>query len=175
MYQLPDPQHTRPAGQPTDADRETIRRLFAALDELGAERPTAVRIEDPAIPTYQDGPRVGTTPPVPQPDSRIVPAWALGIAVASIGVGAGVTGLGCGAWLVFKGLSMVSVPSLQTFVWVIVAPFAGAAMLFTAAGGAFSKFKKAATPEVHHHNGPEYHETTVDQRRAVWQKNITKH
>src|ERR1044072_6118336 len=72
-----------------------------------AYQPTAVRIDDPAIPSYKDGPRAGDTPPLPQPDSRIVPQWALGIAVASIGVGAGSIGLGCAAWLACKGLSSV--------------------------------------------------------------------
>ncbi|MFI7501845.1 hypothetical protein ACIBVL_25850 [Streptomyces sp. NPDC049687] len=47
-------------------------------------------------------PAFGTAPPVKQDDKRIVPAWAAGIAVASIGVGAGVTGIGCGAWLVLS-------------------------------------------------------------------------
>jgi hypothetical protein len=163
---VPDP--TIPLSEEAAKD-EAARLIYDAY------RPTAVRIEDPNIPSYEDGPRVGTTPAVPQPDSRIAPQWAVGIAVASIGVGAGATGLGCATWLVFKGLSLVSVPSLQTFVWVIVAPFAGAAMLFTAVGGAVSKFKKAALPDVHHHNGPEYHETHVDQRKSVWSKTVNNH
>lgn len=158
--------------EPTIPLSEEAAKDEAARLIYDAYKPTKVRVEDPAIPSFQDGPRIGTTPPVAQPDSRIAPQWAVGIAVASIGVGAGVTGLGCGAWLVFKGLSMVSVPSLQTFVWVIVAPFAGAAMLFTAAGGAISKFKKAALPDVHHHNGPEYHEHTTTSSKSIW--NTTK-
>lgn len=142
-----------------------------------AYQPTAVRIEDPAIPSYKDGPRVGSTPPVPQPDSRIVPAWALGVAVASIGVGAGTTGLGCAVWLACKGLSSV-IHSLSTVtlagVLTVAIPFAGATMLATAIGGAISKLKQAATPEIHHHNGPEYHEhnTTTTHTRAVWAKTI---
>ena len=162
--------------EPTIPLSEEAAKDEAARLIYDAYKPTAVRIEDPAIPSFQDGPRVGTTPPVPQPDSRIVPAWALGLAVGSIGVGAGVTGLGCGFWLACKGLSMVSLPSLQTFVWIIVAPFAGAAMLATAIGGAISKAKKAALPDIHHHNGPEYHETsitnTTTNTKTIW--NTTK-
>ena len=163
---MPDP--TIPLSEEAAKD-EAARLIYDAY------KPTALRIEDPDIPSWKDGPRVGTAPPVLQPDSRIAPQWAVGIAVASLGVGAGATGLGCAAWLAFKGLSLVSVPSLQTFVWVIVAPFAGAAMLITAAGGAISKFKKAALPDVHHHNGPEYHETRVDNRKSVWSKTVNKH
>jgi hypothetical protein len=141
-----------------------------------AYQPTAVRIDDPTIPSYKDGPRVGTTAPVPQPDARIVPQWALGLAVASVGVGAGSTGLGCAAWLFFRGLSMVSVPSLERFAWIVIAPFAGAAMLFTAIGGLVSKAKRATVPEEHHHHytGPVQQEHHTDQRRAVWQKDVIK-
>ncbi|WP_254707343.1 hypothetical protein, partial [Streptomyces lunaelactis] len=63
--------------------------------------PTSFRDDSPV-------PRFGTTPPVHQDDRRIVPAWAAGIAVASIGVGAGVTGIGCGTWLVLQGLASVT-------------------------------------------------------------------
>ena len=164
--------------EPTIPLSEEAAKDEAARLIYDAYKPTAVRLEDPKIPSWQDGPRVGATPPVPQPDSRIVPAWALGIAVGSIGVGAGSIGLGCAVWLACKGLSSV-IHSLSTVtlagVLTVAIPFAGLATLATAIGGAISKAKKAATPEVHHHNGPEFHETRVDQRRAVWQKNITKH
>lgn len=117
---------------------------------------------------------IGNTPPVPQPDMRVAPQWAVGVAVASIGVGAGSTGLGCAAWLLFKGLSMVSVPGLERFAWIIIAPFAGAAMLATAVGGLISKARKAAAPEIHNHNGPEYHEHQTTSTRAVWAKTVNK-
>jgi hypothetical protein len=142
-----------------------------------AYQPTKVVIDDPNIPSYKDGPRAGDTPPVPQPDSRIVPQWALGIAVASIGVGAGSVALGCAAWLACKGLSSV-IHSLSSVtlagVLTVAIPFAGAAMLATAIGGAISKAKKAVVPDVHHHHGPEHHEHHTDQRRAVWQKDVVK-
>lgn len=64
----PQPTAT-PAGHaaPTDADRAQAARWLAALDELAEAKPTAVRVDDPAIPSHQDGPRIGTTPPVQQP------------------------------------------------------------------------------------------------------------
>ena len=144
-----------------------------------AYQPTAVRIDNPDIPSYKDGPRVGNTPPVAQPDSRLVPAWALGVAVGSIGVGAGSIGLGCAVWLACKGLSSV-IHSLSSVtlagVLTVAIPFAGATMLATAIGGAISKAKQAVVPEIHQHNGPEYHEhtTTTTHTRAVWSKTINR-
>lgn len=158
-------------------DRAADQMLASLNDAIAREKqtPTSVRVDDPAIPSHKDGPRIGTTPPVAQPDSRIAPQWAVGLAVASIGVGAGSTGLGCAAWLFFKGLSMVSVPGLERFAWIIIAPFAGLAMAATAIGGLVSKAKKASMPEIHNHThtGPEYHKHHTDQRKSVWQKNIT--
>ncbi|MET8080031.1 hypothetical protein [Streptomyces sp. NPDC005303] len=180
MTVLPEPPATT-AGQATrDATiDQAADQMLAALNaavQREKQPPTRVRVDDDSIPSYEDGPRAGDTPPVTQPDSRIVPQWATGLAVASIGVGAGATGLGCAAWLFFKGLSMVSVPGLERFAWIIIAPFAGAAMLATAIGGLISKAKKAAMPEVHNHNysGPVRQDTRIDQRRAVWQKDVDK-
>jgi len=179
MLDLPEPKPTATAaGQatPTATDRDTIRRLVAAIDEI--EQPTSVRVDDPAVPSWHEGPRIGATPPVAQPDSRIVPAWALGIAVGSIGVGAGSIGLGCAVWLACKGLSSV-IHSLSTVtlagVLTVAIPFAGLAMIVTAVGGAISKAKRAVVPDVHHHTGPEYHEHHTTNTRAVWVKNINQH
>lgn len=178
MLDLPEPTPTAPAaGQatPTAIDRDTIRRLMAAVDEIGTGKPTAVRVDDPSIPSFQDGPRIGTAPHVPQPDSRMVPAWALGLAVGSIGVGAGSIGLGCAVWLACKGLSSV-IHSLSTVtlagVLTVAIPFAGLAMVVTAVGGAISKAGRAVVPDVHHHNGTEYHEHRTTNTRAIWNKNI---
>lgn len=182
MTVLPEPKPTAPqAGQatPTAADRAQAARLLAALDELGTQTPTSVRVDDPNIPSWKDGPRAGDTPPAPQPDSRIVPAWALGIAVGSIGVGAGSIGLGCAAWLVCEGLSSV-VHSLSSVtllgVLTVAAPFAGGAMLITAIAGAISKAKKAAMPEIHNHThaGPEYHQHRTTNTKAIYSKTINK-
>ncbi|GHE56388.1 hypothetical protein GCM10018785_27110 [Streptomyces longispororuber] len=100
--------------------------------------PTSFRDDSP-LPAY------GDTPPVPQNDKRIVPAWAAGIAVASIGVGAGITGIGCGAWLVLKGLASVTLNG----VLMVTLPFAGVAMVATAIGGAINKARSAVTTHVY--------------------------
>ncbi|MFC5174987.1 hypothetical protein [Streptomyces mutomycini] len=90
-------------------------------------------------------PVIGDTPPVPQPDSRIVPQWAAGVAVASIGVGAGVTGLGCGAWLVLQGLASVTLLGVLT----VTLPLAGLAAVITAAGSAVARARSATTTNIY--------------------------
>ena len=123
------------------------RKRDLALEDL-AGGAFGQGVDDPEIPSWEDGPRVGTTAPVPQPDSRFAPRWAVGLAVASIGVGAGATGLGCAAWLFFKGLSMVSVPGLERFAWIVIVSFGGLATAAAAIGGLISKAKQAAPPVI---------------------------
>jgi hypothetical protein len=170
MTVLPEPTPTAPAaGQATNPLTDAV--MQAAVRDLLHQ----TSYNNPDLPSHKDGSRIGDTPPVAQPDSRIVPAWALGIAVGSIGVGAGSIGLGCAVWLACKGLSSV-IHSLSTVtlagVLTVAIPFAGLAMVATAIGGAISKAKRAVVPDVHNHNGPEYHEhrTTNTQTRGVWAK-----
>ncbi|MEW2068313.1 hypothetical protein [Streptomyces sp. NPDC007346] len=111
--------------------------------------PTSFR--DPTPP-----PAYGDTPPVHQDDKRIVPAWAAGIAVASIGVGAGITGIGCGAWLVLQGLASVTLYG----VLMVTLPFAGLAMVATAIGGAVSKARQSVSKTVY--EGPVVQNTQIN-------------
>jgi hypothetical protein len=111
--------------------------------------PTSFR-DDTELPAY------GDTPPVHQDDKRIVPAWAAGIAVASIGVGAGITGIGCGAWLVLQGLASVTLYS----VLMVTLPFAGIAMVATAIGGAFSRARRPVSTTVY--EGPVTQNTQIN-------------
>ncbi|NUO40575.1 MAG: hypothetical protein HOV82_00915 [Streptomyces sp.] len=105
----------------------------------------------PIVTSYRDpvpaplAPTIGSAPPIPQPDSRIVPQWAAGVAVASIGVGTGAVGLGCAAWLFLQALASVTL----TGVLAVTAPFAGLAMAATAIGGAISKAKRSSTTNVY--------------------------
>ncbi|MFF7315060.1 hypothetical protein [Streptomyces sp. NPDC008137] len=130
----------------TDPQHLTDSEASAEARRLISE---AYRPEAPAAPvSFRDPtpvPAIGTTPPVPQPDSRIAPQWAVGVAVASLGVGAGVTGLGCGAWLVLQGLSSVTLLGVLA----IAAPFVGIAMVVTAVGAAVSKARRSSTTNVY--------------------------
>ncbi|MFI0141567.1 hypothetical protein [Streptomyces luteogriseus] len=93
-----------------------------------------------------------STAPVRQPDHRIVPAWALGVAVASIGVGAGITGLGCGVWLACQGFAAVSLMS----VLFVTLPIAALAAVVVAVSSAIRAAKAAHTEHHHHYKGDVY-------------------
>ncbi|MFJ1709202.1 hypothetical protein [Kitasatospora sp. NPDC088346] len=95
-----------------------------------------------AVTSYRDLaplPPVGPTPPAVLPDTRTVPAWAIGTAVASVGVGLGVTGIGAGAWLVMDGMASVTVAGICA----VLAPFVGLALVALAAGTAYAKANKS--------------------------------
>ncbi|GAA2267940.1 hypothetical protein GCM10010145_48030 [Streptomyces ruber] len=97
-------QPTHPGLPESEAAAEAERLIKAwAQQTAPREVPTSFRDDSP-LPAY------GTTPPVPQEDRRIVSAWAAGVAVASLGVGAGDPGIGRGAWLVLHGLAERDVP-----------------------------------------------------------------
>ncbi|MFJ4007736.1 hypothetical protein ACIPWL_30390 [Streptomyces sp. NPDC090023] len=144
-----DPLNTTQSGLPESEAAAEARRL---LDEWAGKpvrhHPTSFR-DDTDLPAF------GSTSPVRQEDRRIVPAWAVGIAVASIGVGAGITGIGCGAWLVLQGLTSVTLNG----VLMVTLPFAGLAMAATAIGGAISKARAAVTKNVF--EGPVTHHTEI--------------
>lgn len=127
---------TRPLSD-SEAKAEA-ERIIAEAMRPERHFPTSFR-DDTPLPAY------GDTPPEKQDDKRIVPAWAAGIAVASIGVGAGITGIGCGAWLVLQGLSSVTLLGVLA----IAAPFVGIATVATAIGAAISKAKRSSTTNVY--------------------------
>ncbi|MEU3256125.1 hypothetical protein [Streptomyces sp. NPDC006997] len=128
-----DPKHL------TDSEASAeAARLIAEAYRPAPVVPTSYRDDSPV-------PAFGPTPPVHQEDHRIVPAWAAGIAVASIGVGAGVTGIGCGAWLVLQGLASVTLSG----VLMVTLPFAGLAAAATAIGSAFARVRRASTTNVY--------------------------
>ncbi|MGW5353410.1 hypothetical protein ACWERV_23225 [Streptomyces sp. NPDC004031] len=144
-------------------DPTTSRPLSDAEAKAEAERIIAAAYQpQPSVPTfYRDDsplPQYGTTPPVPQEDRRIVPGWAAGIAVASIGAGAGITGVGCGAWLVLQGLASVTLYG----VLLVTLPFAGAAMVATAIRGAINQARSAVTKNVTVYEGPVTQNTEIN-------------
>ncbi|GGP90132.1 hypothetical protein [Streptomyces melanogenes] len=148
-----------PTGRPM-SDSEAAaeaKRIFDANfrhEQPVRQFPTSFRDDSP-VPAY------GDTPPVKQDDKRIVPAWAAGIAVASIGVGAGSVGLGCCAWLVLKGLASVTL----TGVLMVTLPLAGAAMLATAIGGAISRARSAVATTIY--EAPVTHHTQITNNSST--------
>ncbi|TXS34746.1 hypothetical protein EAO72_40830 [Streptomyces sp. or43] len=80
-------------GQPDPVMKQALQ-IAAAVDEAYMEKRTAVRIQDPDVPSWEEGARIGTAPPVPQPGQPPMSQWAVdasgvmkAIAVASLPVG----------------------------------------------------------------------------------------
>ncbi|WP_181804194.1 hypothetical protein [Streptomyces shenzhenensis] len=119
------------------------RRIIADAYRPAPDTPTAYRDDSP-LPAY------GDTPPVLQPNRRIVPAWAAGTAVAGIGVGAAFVGIGCGVWLACQGFAAVSLTS----VLFVTLPIAAVAGVFAAIGTALRSLKGVHTENHHHYAGP---------------------
>ncbi|WP_055693017.1 hypothetical protein [Streptomyces prasinopilosus] len=118
------------------ADDQARQLIDAVNDAMKA--PTAYRDDTPV-------PAVGDAPPVAQPETRRVPTWATGIAVASIGIGAGAVGIGCAVWLAAKGLAAITL----TGVLAALSPFVGLAVLALAIGAAIARAGRASTTNVY--------------------------
>ncbi|MEU8029829.1 hypothetical protein AB0C13_14535 [Streptomyces sp. NPDC049099] len=151
------PDHDQPpAWQPRMTDVEATaeaRRIIADAYRPVPQMPTSYRDETP-LPPY------GSTPPVPQPDCRIVPAWAAGMAVAGIGTGAAFVGVGCGIWLACKGFAAVTL----TGVLFVTLPTAAVAAVAAAIGSAVRAIKTTRSETHHHYAGPvrlEHHTITA--------------
>ncbi|MFF4573664.1 hypothetical protein [Streptomyces sp. NPDC001410] len=127
------------ATEATAEARRIIENAYRPVPQI----PTAYRDPTP-LPAY------GSTPPVPQPDRRIVPAWAAGTAVAGIGVGATCVGVGCGIWLACQGFAAVTL----TGVLFVTAPIAALAAVATAIGSAVRSVKATRSETHHHYSGP---------------------
>ncbi|GGZ19665.1 hypothetical protein [Streptomyces nitrosporeus] len=144
-----NPANSRPLSESEAAAeaRRIIEGLWSSVPEA-----TSTSYVDPTPP-----PAYGTTPPVPQPDHRLVPAWAAGVAVASIGIGAGITGLGCGVWLVCQGFAAVTLTS----VLFVTLPIAALAAVVVAIGSAVQSVKATNTTTHHHYSGTVLQETNT--------------
>jgi hypothetical protein len=124
------------------------RRIIESLWETEPMTTVTSYVDRTPSPAY------GTTPPVPQPDSRIVPQWAAGVAVASIGVGAGITGGGCGVWLVCQGFAAVTLTS----VLFVTLPIAAVAAAVVAVGSVVRSVRAANVTTHNHYSAPVHQE-----------------
>lgn len=164
-YQQPT---ATPAGQPTIDDN--ARKFLADLESVyAAERtqhPTAIRIEDPAIPSWQDGARIGTTPPVTdQPGTRRPPmsqkAVDLNTTILTSSVFTAV--LGGAATAVLWGSGHADPTVIRWVCGCAVAFPAAVAIAFKSLMKSAKEVVQAAPPEIHqHYNGNVYQ----DQRRT---------
>ncbi|MFR9794638.1 hypothetical protein ACL02U_01810 [Streptomyces sp. MS06] len=145
----PDPLNPYARMSDEQANAEA-RRIIADAYQPVTQTPTRYRDTHP-VPDH------GTTPPVPQPDHRIVPAWAAGTAVAGIGTGAACVGIGCGIWLACQGFAAVTLTS----VLFATLPIAAVAAVAAAIGSALKSLKATRTETHHHYTGPVRQETNT--------------
>ncbi|MDB1089436.1 hypothetical protein PJ985_17895 [Streptomyces sp. ACA25] len=148
----PAPPHSLSPAEAAEEARRLIADAYRPAD--GVPAATSWRDHTP-FPTH------GTTPPVPQPDSRLVPPVAAGIAVCSIAVGAGAVGVGCGAWLLLQGLSAITLAGVLA----VFAPFAGIAIVAAAVGTAVSKARAGTSTTTHVYEGHVTQHTRVETRQ----------
>ncbi len=141
--------HRRPLSE-SEAEAEARRIIEGLWKSEPIAAATSFRDTTPTPP-------YGTTPPVHQDDHRIVPAWAAGVAVVSIGVGAGITGIGCGVWLACQGFAAVTLTS----VLFVTLPIAAVATVVVAVGSAIKGVKATNSQTHHHYSGPVHQENTT--------------
>jgi hypothetical protein len=164
VNRLPDQQPTAPqAGQPLPPTtaRRRAAQIAAAVDDIYTSQSTAVRVPDTAIPSWKDGPRIGTTPPVTdQPGARRPPmsqrAVDLNTTILSTSVVIAVTGGSTAAVLAASSLANSTV-----IAWicgaVIAVPVALAlpVLALKALMKSAKEVVQAAPPEIHqHYSGP---------------------
>jgi hypothetical protein len=168
MFDLPEPTPTATAaGQATQADRDNIRRLFAALDEI--EQPTAVCVVDESIPSFKDGPRVGTAAPVPQPGIPPMSARTTEITRAVMYCSMATVPPG----LIAVAVMVASEHANPTVIGMICAAPAAIAVPILALARLIRRAGEAAPAEIHQtYTGNVHQETRVTHTRAVWSKNI---
>jgi hypothetical protein len=152
--------------QPEPTDRAEVQKLARAVEEaLAGEMPTSVRIERPDVPSWQDGPRIGTTPPVAQPGIPPMGQQATDIGRAALYCSLATVPPG----LIAIGIMVASQHADPTVIGMICAAPAALAVPILA----IARLIRGAQPEpdIHHHyNG------NVDQRhvhtttRGVWAK-----
>lgn len=163
MTVLPEPPAAPAAGQatPTEADRERIRRLVAAVDEIGT--PTRYRDDTPI-------PKTGTAPPVEQPGR---PGMSKGATDASVMmIAGGFLSLCLGAAV--SGVLYFSQGANET---VVITLCAAPPAAFIALGALVKKFKQAAPDEIHnHYTGPVHQDQRNVQNKNVgaWIKNTNQ-
>lgn len=118
------------------AQEATAADLIEAALKIPAIRPEPQTFYKDPTP-----PRPTGAQPVKQDDRRIVPQWAVGVAVAGAGIGLMSIGVGLGAKLFFESVTTEGVVVVGL---IVAAPL----LLISAAGAALSKLKKATPPDV---------------------------
>lgn len=163
--QLPEYQQPTRSGQPIpdqtiDPIKEQARQVADAVDEVYGQPATSVRVDDPEIPSWKDGSRIGDTPPVAQPGRTPMSQKATDVSVLMLAAG-GTSFLVCGG----AALVMWASESADPVVCGIV--FGAPTALVLAIGRLVGRVKatvEAAPAPVHNHFNGNVHQ---DQRRTT--------
>jgi hypothetical protein len=167
VTRLPD--HTKPtapqAGQPTPDTLHRAAQIAAAVDAV-YEQPTQVRVDDDSIPSYKDGPRIGTTPPVDQPGRPSMSRTATNISGVLIASSAPIFALGAAATGVLWSSGQADPTVIGWICAGVVALPVALTVPVLAVKGLMKSAKEtvqAAPPVIHqHYNG----NITQDQRQV---------
>lgn len=159
MSPLPGQRPTVTAGQP-DLNYQAHQLLVAVEDALQA--PTSYRSTDSAVPSWADGPQIGTAPAVPQPGVPPMSQRSTDI---------GRTALYCGVATVPPGLIAIGVMLASTnanttvigCICVVPAALAVPILAVTRLLRGAKEVVAAAPAEVHHHYSGPVHQ---DQRNV---------
>ncbi|MEV8523159.1 hypothetical protein AB0451_03225 [Streptomyces sp. NPDC052000] len=154
--------------KPEPTDRAEVRKLVAAVEAALAEgRPTSYRSDDPMVPSWADGPRIGTAPAVPQPGvppmsqrSTDIGRTALYCGVATVPPG-----------LIAIGLLLASGQADPVVVgWICAAP-AALAVPILAVARLLRGAKDLPPAEIHnHYSGPVDQRNVHSRTSGVWAK-----
>ncbi|SOD80113.1 hypothetical protein SAMN06272781_6874 [Streptomyces sp. 1222.2] len=154
--------------QPEPTDRAEVHKLANAVEEALAEAlPTRIRIDNPNVPSWQDGARIGTAPPVAQPGIPPMSARTTETARAV---------MFCSLATVPPGLIAVAVlvaseNANPTVIGMICAVPAALAVPILALARLIRGAGEAAPAEIHnHYSGPVDQRTTHSSTRGVWAK-----
>ena len=175
---------TNPLQPPTataldDQRIDRIANAFSkALDAATAEQPTAVRVNDPSIPSYKDGTRIGDTPPVPQPGRPAMSTTASDISGVMIASGVPIFALGAAATGVLWGSGHADPTVIAWICASVVALPAVIAVPVLAVKGLMKSAKEvvqAAPPVIHqHYSGPVHQRNIESNSRGIWVKNTNE-
>jgi hypothetical protein len=163
--------------QPEPTDRAEVTKLAAAVEEALAEAmPTRVRDDDPEVPSWADGSRIGTTLPVTQPGRAPMSSGAVDYCARILSTGVAAS-LFSGSIALIMAASQAADPVVCGIVF--GAPI-GLAVPIAAVSSLLGKAKQvveATPPEIHnHYNGPVHQDQRHTQSRntGVWVKNTNE-
>ena len=158
--------------QPEPTDRAEVTKLANAVEEaLAGVVPTNVRVDDPTIPSWQDGPRIGNAPPVAQPGIPAMSQRASDIGRLVMYTSWATVPPG----LLAIGIMVASEHANPTVIGMICAAPAAIAVPILAIARLVRRAGEAAPTEIHQtYTGPVHQQTTHTETRAVWAKTINR-